>query len=108
MDVSTDNIRHLYLVSLYQEHYDGWFASIIKYNQRTPRVVSSVSTDTVDSPFSPDEGCVVSFRKTMVDRPMSPSTIQFPLKVTDIGRDSSVGIATRYGLECPGIESRWG
>ena len=23
------------------------------------------------------------------------------------GRDSSVGIATRYGLDCPGIESRW-
>jgi hypothetical protein len=25
-----------------------------------------------------------------------------------MGRDSSVGIATRYGLEGPGIESRWG
>ena len=25
-----------------------------------------------------------------------------------MGRDSSVGIATRYGLESPGIESRWG
>jgi hypothetical protein len=24
------------------------------------------------------------------------------------GRYSSVGIATRYGLEGPGIESRWG
>jgi len=24
------------------------------------------------------------------------------------GPDSSVGIATRYGLEGPGIESRWG
>ena len=24
------------------------------------------------------------------------------------GRDSSVGIATRYGLGGPGIESRWG
>jgi hypothetical protein len=24
------------------------------------------------------------------------------------GRDSSVGIVTRYGLDCPGIESRWG
>jgi hypothetical protein len=23
-------------------------------------------------------------------------------------RDSSVGIATRYGLDVPGIESRWG
>ena len=25
-----------------------------------------------------------------------------------VGRDSSVGIATRYGLEGLGIESRWG
>ena len=25
-----------------------------------------------------------------------------------MGRDSSVGIATRYGLDCPGIEFRWG
>ena len=25
----------------------------------------------------------------------------------DVGRDSSVGIATRYGLDGPGIESRW-
>jgi hypothetical protein len=25
-----------------------------------------------------------------------------------VGRDSSVGIATRYGLDCPEIESRWG
>jgi hypothetical protein len=24
------------------------------------------------------------------------------------GRESSVGIATRYGLDGPGIESRWG
>jgi len=25
-----------------------------------------------------------------------------------VGRDSSVGTATLYGLEGPGIESRWG
>jgi hypothetical protein len=25
-----------------------------------------------------------------------------------VGRDSVVGIATRYGLDGPGIESRWG
>jgi len=25
-----------------------------------------------------------------------------------VGRDSSVGIATRYGLDGPGIESHWG
>ena len=25
-----------------------------------------------------------------------------------MGRDSSVGIATRYGLDGPGIESWWG
>jgi hypothetical protein len=26
---------------------------------------------------------------------------------TGMGHDSSVGIATRYGLDGPGIESRW-
>jgi hypothetical protein len=25
-----------------------------------------------------------------------------------VGRDSSVGITTRYGLDGPGIESKWG
>jgi hypothetical protein len=30
------------------------------------------------------------------------------LRFHDGGRDSSVGIATRYGLDGPGIESRWG
>ena len=25
-----------------------------------------------------------------------------------VGRDSAVGIATRYGLDGPGIEPRWG
>jgi hypothetical protein len=29
-------------------------------------------------------------------------------KFVTVGRDSSVGIATRYGLDGPGIESRWG
>ena len=28
--------------------------------------------------------------------------------VTDTSRDSVVGITNRYGLEGPGIESRWG
>ena len=26
----------------------------------------------------------------------------------ELGRDSSVGVATRYGLDGSGIESRWG
>ena len=33
--------------------------------------------------------------------------IQQAVVTTTMGRDSSVGIATRYGLEGPGIESRW-
>ena len=27
---------------------------------------------------------------------------------TQVGRDTSIGIATRYGLDGPGIECRWG
>jgi hypothetical protein len=38
--------------------------------------------------------------------------LQCPLFVTEhtrsVGRDSSIGIATSYGLDGPGIESRWG
>ena len=30
------------------------------------------------------------------------------LQKKTVGRDSSFGIATRYGLDGPGIESRWG
>jgi hypothetical protein len=30
------------------------------------------------------------------------------IATTIVGRDSAVGIATRYGLDGPGIESRWG
>jgi hypothetical protein len=31
-----------------------------------------------------------------------------PVHIERMGRDSSVGIATRYGLDGTGIESRWG
>ena len=36
---------------------------------------------------------------------MKKNKIQY---VCIMSRDSSVGIATRYGLDGPGIESRWG
>ena len=29
-------------------------------------------------------------------------------QILQVGRDSSVGTANRYGLDCPGVESRWG
>ena len=42
----------------------------------------------------------------------SNTTFSMYLITVDIygyyGRDSAVGIATRYGLDGPGIESRWG
>ena len=35
--------------------------------------------------------------------------IKFPAPADNrVGRDSSVGIGTGYGLDGPGIESRWG
>ena len=33
---------------------------------------------------------------------------QTVLFIYSVGRDSSVGIASRYGLDGPGFESRWG
>jgi hypothetical protein len=35
-------------------------------------------------------------------------TVLLPVLWEYVDRNSSVGIATRYGLEGPGIESRWG
>jgi len=34
--------------------------------------------------------------------------ISFMSQIPIVGHDSSVGIATRYGLDDPGIECRWG
>jgi len=33
--------------------------------------------------------------------------VYIPIAIS-VGRDSSVGIVTRYGMECLGIESQWG
>jgi hypothetical protein len=44
-------------------------------------------------------------RKTVTTKHVIKLPIVFPKRV---GRDSSVGIATDYGLDGPGIESRWG
>jgi len=35
-------------------------------------------------------------------------SIVFTLQLFTVGRDSAVGIAIRYGLNGPGIESQWG
>ena len=39
---------------------------------------------------------------------VSVITMLLSTTVTMVGRGSSVGIATGYGLDGPGIESRWG
>jgi hypothetical protein len=46
------------------------------------------------------------FRPTAGNTP--PAAVAVRLGKWFVGRDSSVGIATRYGLDGPGIESRWG
>jgi len=35
------------------------------------------------------------------------SWIMLGMRIVSVGRDGTVGIATRYGLDGPGIESRW-
>ena len=37
-----------------------------------------------------------------------PVCVVYIVSLGGVGRDSSVGIATRYGLDGPGIESCWG
>jgi hypothetical protein len=41
-------------------------------------------------------------------RPKSARVALRDSTVCTVGRDSSVGVATRYGLDGPVIESRWG
>ena len=39
---------------------------------------------------------------------LSKQLVIYHLDNNDMGRDSSVSIATRYGLDSTGIKSRWG
>ena len=48
--------------------------------------------------------CVFAPYHGILRRACSGSSVYF---YTSVGRDSSVGIGTRYGLDGPGIESRW-
>jgi hypothetical protein len=52
--------------------------------------------------LSPTEG---NFLPTV---PLDVSVIIITITIINVGRDSSVIIATRYGVGGPGIESRWG
>jgi hypothetical protein len=49
----------------------------------------------------------ISFATTVNYALRSSSTVYFIRTNKMVGRDSSVGIATGYGLDGPGIESRW-
>jgi len=51
-----------------------------------------------------------------VEKKYPGATLQFCLLIipkwtgveSNVGRNTSVGITTRYGIDGPGIESRWG
>jgi len=45
--------------------------------------------------------------RTNISLPYSLQPLQHATCTEYVGRDSSVGIGTRYGLDGPGIESRW-
>ena len=57
---------------------------------------------------APDQGDIQM--ELLVVQPNTISLLFYFLQCTVImvGHDSAVGIATRYGLDGPGIESRWG
>ena len=52
--------------------------------------------------------CVNAALNKMFDVAFLETLINILILYTLGGRDSAVGIATRYGLDGPGIESRWG
>ena len=51
---------------------------------------------------------VTAFSKVHTSNLLVGGTKRTAYYLNDGGRVSSVGIATRYGLDGPGIESRWG
>ena len=92
--------RHLFVILFYQPFilYTSWFATD-----------SSVCFDFMGCAY-PENGGSKHIRNGSLS--MSPwgstwneSFLLIPIVMW--GRDSSVGIATRYGLDGPGIESRW-
>jgi hypothetical protein len=52
-----------------------------------------------------NSGVILSVGKVAVGR---DSSVILSVGKVAVGRDSSIGIATGYGLDGPGIESRWG
>ena len=54
------------------------------------------------------ESCIRSSRRSLLRSRKSFIFVVVVVVIVVEGRDSSVGIATRYRLDDPGIESRWG
>jgi hypothetical protein len=52
-----------------------------------------------------EKGNILTWHSEVHELVHGISTCHIPMIV---GRDSVVGIATRYGLDGPGMESRWG
>ena len=52
--------------------------------------------------------CKVSRKHSVIQKEGNKLACVMKYPVNVVGRDSSVGIATAYGLDGPGIESRWG
>jgi len=50
----------------------------------------------------------VKYRKGFLEKTGKDLQITKVTNEVIVGRDSAVGIETCYGLDCPGIESRWG
>jgi len=85
--------------------------------RRTTEPVAAASTDLTLCKVEMSVSTVCSLKmkafrsfETLVAtvRCVCPSIIPFYcFRGWDVGRGSSVGIATRYGLDGPGIESRW-
>ena len=95
--------------------YDLTFISFLHYGLTQLRsiILSDNSRSTLSAvPTRSLSVCQLSCVCMMNEPKGSGKTESFQIKCHPtcimVGRDSSVGIATRYGLDGPGIESRWG
>ena len=92
------------------------------YNDRTSKFVSSPTSTLTESRTMRMAGHVTDSDKTVITKTASTlqpsillsadtnnfSTYNFKAKLITVGHDSSVGTATSYELDGPGIKSWWG
>jgi len=87
---------------------NAWASSLVfvlKHSLRTVRISSDFASSLTSSVNKGlvDRQCIMPFRRAQM-----ATVVWNKYSATIVDQDIAVGTATRYGLDGPGIESRWG